>query len=83
MRLPECVETPADLVKGRTSVIRTDADFIQSVDKERLVMPFRMVLRVEGQEVAGCNQVGLLPKLSRTRYSNAVVLPAPGSPSNT
>ena len=62
MRLPQRVETPANLVEGCASVIRAAADFIESVDKERLVVPFGMALRVEGQEVSGCNQTGILPK---------------------
>ncbi|MXX40780.1 MAG: hypothetical protein F4Z85_22430 [Gemmatimonadetes bacterium] len=61
-RLPQLVEMPTDLVKGCASVVRTDANFIKSVDKERLVVPFGMALRIEGQKVAGSNQAGFLSK---------------------
>ena len=63
-RFSQLVEPPADMVERRALVLRSGAAFVQAVDEQRLVAPFGMVGRCEGQEVA-CRYVTGLVAQSR------------------
>ena len=77
-RFDQGVELPPNLVEGRSHIRRAGPNLIKAVDEEGFAAPLRMVLRLEGQEVAGRDQAGIIPerralRLERGRLTGARV----------